>query len=186
MTSLVSITLQPLRTRVRILVATNAAVLALHPAGAFAQSADLSGCLAITDISQRVQCYDAIARAQSEASTPAPVSRTDVAPAATESSAALPSRQAEFGLSAAQREERRPQAERAADEMTYQVTAVERLGPGYWQYEMADGSVWRTEEIRRSFRASRSGDSVSIRRGALGAFYLDADHQPVIRIRRIY
>ena len=179
-----------------------ALVVAILPATPRAQVPDLTGCLAIADITQRVQCYDAIARAQVDALQPAPgqaptatdlsppvaVPQADAAGPGAAPALAQPSREADFGFSAAQREQRRARAEQgeqATGEMVYRVRTVERLGPGYWLYEMADGSLWRTEEIRRSFRPSRIGDAVSIRRGALGAFYLDADRQPVIRIRRL-
>ena len=166
----------------------------LVPQPANAQQADLSRCLAITDIAQRVQCYDAIAQSQvqsGEAPAPtrapaaepaAPAVQAQSAPrAAPAPSPALPT----FGLSAAQREAQRNPSEREADEMTASVTAARQVGAGYWRFELSDGTVWELTETRRNFRIPRAGDDIKIRRGSLGAFYLDADNQPVLRIRRV-
>jgi len=161
---------------------------------------DLAGCLAIQDVAQRVQCYDAIARAQQAAPPAAPVQ----APAATAplsapvaaAAAAVPAPvarpaapvstpQQEFGLTTAQREARRPDAQQQLAELALTVSSTKPVGPGYWQFGMTDGSVWRVEEVMRSFRPPKAGDQVSIVRGALGAFYLDADRQPRVRIKRV-
>lgn len=170
------------------------------PVSATAQEADLSRCLAIGNIEERVRCYDAIAQSQVQrgvtntavetpaasvpsVSNPAPVANagTDSAPAASAPAVAAPT----FGLSAAQREARLNPAAREPDELAANVVSARRVGPGYWRFELSNGTVWQLTETRRSFRAPRPGDAIVIRRGALGAFYLDADRQPVIGIRRV-
>ena len=201
-----------LPSRVRAACSTRALLLAVTsfipvaicaPAPAIAQQADLSRCLAITDIAQRVQCYDAIAQSQSRSVEAAPA--PPPAPGA-EPSAPLRAEQADrrataaaqsapqsapqsalptFGLSAAQREAQRNPAEREADELSASVSTVRQVGAGYWRFELSDGTTWELTEARRNFRIPRVGDGISIRRGSLGAFYLDADNQPAIRIRRV-
>ncbi|MFC3102184.1 hypothetical protein [Altererythrobacter lauratis] len=170
------------------------------PVTAAAQETDLSRCLAIGNIEERVRCYDLIAEAQvqramtnsagetSAASIPPVSSPAPVAPTATASAAAASAPAVAtptFGLSAAQREARRDPAAREADQLAANVVSARSVGPGYWRFELSDGTVWQLTETRRSFRAPRPGDSIVIRRGALGAFYLDADRQPVIGIRRV-
>lgn len=187
-------------TRALLLVVTSFIAVAIcAPAPAIAQQADLSRCLAITDIAQRVQCYDAIAQSQSRSVEAAPA--PSPAPGA-EPSAPLRAEQADrrataapqsapqsalptFGLSAAQREAQRNPAEREADELSASVSTVRQVGAGYWRFELSDGTTWELTETRRNFRIPRVGDGISIRRGSLGAFYLDADNQPAIRIRRV-
>lgn len=171
-------------------------------AGAFSAPAvaqqDLAGCLAIQDVAQRVQCYDAIARAQQAAPPAAPVQAPAAAvpPPAPVAAAAVPAPvarpaapvstpQQEFGLTTAQREARRPDAQQQLAELALTVSSAKPVGPGYWQFGMTDGSVWRVEEVMRSFRPPKAGEQVSIVRGALGAFYLDADRQPRVRIKRV-
>ena len=187
-------------TRALLLVVTSFIPVAIcAPAPAIAQQADLSRCLAITDIAQRVQCYDAIAQSQSRsveaapAPSPAPgaepsaplraeqADRRATAAAQSAPQSALPT----FGLSAAQREAQRNPAEREADELSASVSTVRQVGAGYWRFELSDGTTWELTETRRNFRIPRVGDGISIRRGSLGAFYLDADNQPAIRIRRV-
>lgn len=158
-----------------------------------AAAQDLGRCLAIPDVNQRVQCYDAIARAQqagtatASASASAPVAAPVATPAAPDAQPVAPAVAArqDFGLSAAQREARLPETQQQLDEVSVTVSTARPVGPGYWQFAMTDGSVWRVEEVLRSFRPPRAGDKVTIVRGALGAYYLDADRQPRVRIKRV-
>ena len=157
-----------------------------------ASAQDLGRCLAIPDVNQRVQCYDTIARAQQASGAAAPAvpsaapgaAAAPAVPVAAATPPAADTRQ-DFGLSAAQRDARLPEAQRQLEEISVTVASARAVGPGYWQLGMTDGSVWRVEEVLRSFRPPRSGDQVSIVRGALGAYYLDADRQPRVRIKRV-
>jgi len=150
-----------------------------------AQDADLQPCLQIADITERVACYDAIARAQAgrRASTPPQSGTAAQAPAAAASPASGP--REEFGLSEARREEARAPEMRQLNEIEAELVSIESVGAGYWQFATADGAIWRLAEIRRSFRLPRAGDSIRIRAGRLGSFYLEADRQPSIRVVRV-
>ncbi len=167
----------------------------LLPAAVAAQQADLSRCLAIGDIEERVRCYDAIARGQAQvdeapasaapAAIPGPAApATPVQPAPRAPVAQEPAVPT-FGLSAAQREALRNPEVREPEELAASVVAARQVGPGYWRFELSDGTVWELTETRRSFRPPRAGDDIVIRRGSLGAFYLDVDRQPVMRVRRV-
>ena len=91
----------------------------------------------------------------------------------------------DFGLSTAERMARRvPEADEPS-ELVAEVVSTRLLHPGYWRFEMADGTIWDMIEMRRTYRAPQPGDRVRIRRGALGAFLLNAGRQPVVRVRRI-
>lgn len=153
---------------------------------ALAQEADLQPCLEIADIRERVTCYDKLAReqqARKETSAPFSAEATIQRPSASMSAPSDTRR--EFGLSAAEREERRaPQADQK-DELVTTIASSRPAGAGYWQFTTPEGVIWRLAETRRSFRIPRDGDDVKIRRGRLGSFYLEASGQPSIRIIRI-
>jgi len=168
-----------------------AAALALLGSGsaATAQGTDLRQCLTIPDIQERVKCYDALAEAQVRAA-PSPAepqasSPVPPVPPPARQAAAPSTPRAEFGRSAAQREEQLPEGQRQLERVTGAIASARVVGAGYWEFTMADGSVWRLAEVRRSFRPPRRGDEVEIRRGSLGAYYLDAGGQPSIRIQRV-
>jgi len=178
--------------QLRLLPALSLAAVAGATSPAAAQ--DLTRCLAIKDVPERVRCYDEIARAQ-QASAPATAAVPAAAPVVRAASTPPPAAPApaapasnprqDFGLNAAQREARLPRQQRQLDAITAKVATARPVGAGYWQLAMADGTVWRVEEVRSSFRPPEAGDQVTIVRGALGAFYLKADRQAAVRIRRI-
>jgi hypothetical protein len=160
-----------------------------------AQETDLGKCLVISDVNARVQCYDELARSQQSragsnksdrtgSSQPSSsASKESGRPAADAVRTSTP--RAEFGLSEAEREKRLPSADRQLDSITTTVRSAQLVGVGYWQYRMQDGSIWRMTESPRLFRPPEPGDAVQIRRGALGSYYLDADRQPGVRIKRV-
>ncbi len=189
----------------RSLLRTGAAVLlaGLAALPAQAQESDLARCLAIADMAERVRCYDTLAqaeqdRAQGDAASAA--AQGDVATASAASSAAPASRPAapaapttpaaanprdDFGLSAAEREVRRPTEQRQLGSIRTTISSARTVGAGYWQFATEEGSVWRMTEVRRSFRPPAAGDEVIIRRGTLGSYYIDVDNQPALPIRRV-
>lgn len=131
-------------------------------------------------------CYDAIARAaQAEHVAPARAAAPPAVPPAAAASPPAPSLRAEFGLSAAEREELRPAQERQLERVLATIAAAARVGAGYWRYRMEDGTVWQLIENRRAFRTPQPGDAVVIRRGSLGSYFLDADGQQGMRIKRV-
>lgn len=170
--------------------------LILAAAPASGQDPDLGRCLAIADVAVRIQCYDAVAKARQGVArgpgeaqaeqlpvTPAPLQAEAGQAAISAPPAVRP--KAEFGLSDAQREKRLPSAEQQLDAMTTTVLSAELVGPGYWQFKIQDGAIWRMAESPGLFRPPQPGDSVQIRRGALGSYYLDADRQPGVRVKRV-
>lgn len=64
------------------------------------------------------------------------------------------------------------------------LTRAGQYGDGKWTFTLADGSVWRqidSEPVR--FR-DRAGQSVRVRRAALGSFLLTVDGSRAVRVRR--
>lgn len=156
---------------------------ALCASPASPQGTDLQQCLQIADITERVACYDAIARARASGN-PAPPPSGAAIQASTAAAPAASRPREEFGLSDARREKARAPEMRQLDEIETRVVSIESIGAGYWQFVTTDGAIWRLAETRRSFRPPRAGDSVRIRSGRLGSFYLEADRQPSIRVVR--
>jgi hypothetical protein len=152
----------------------------------------LKRCRAIAESSARLACYDALplgappaAAPRPSASSPAAPARAtaapSVSPAAPPTLAAPPTRQAQessFGL-----EHRAAAAE---------LGAVESYIPGafggwsqYTQIQLANGQLWQViDEGTR--RMSLQDPKVRVRRGALGAFYLEFEaHNHAPRVRRV-
>ena len=163
-----------------------AVLAAMNAAPGSAQAGKLSSCLAILDVNARVACYDALARAEQPAQTntreeATPPNTTTAGPEAP--SSATP--RADFGLSAAERDRRRPVEQQQLDSLAVQVSSARRVGPGYWRFTMEDGSTWQLAEVLRTFRSPSPGDSAIITRGSLGSYLLHADGQPAMRIKRL-
>jgi hypothetical protein len=160
--------------------------LAMLASQAQAQEPDLEKCLQIADVSERVVCYDSIAqvqRMQRQASAAAPAQAAVQSPPVL--AAGTPGRREEFGLSAVEREQARPERPRQLNEIKAVIASSKAVGAGYWQFTTTDGLIWRLAETSRSFRPPRAGDEVRFRRGRLGSYYLDADKQPTMRVVRV-
>ncbi|XUU59332.1 hypothetical protein ACRAQ6_06980 [Erythrobacter sp. HA6-11] len=70
------------------------------------------------------------------------------------------------------------------NELTTTVSKAKEFGYKQWQLELADGTVWHTTEPENRLRP-RSGDSVLIKRAALGSFLASIDDDPFVRIKRV-
>jgi hypothetical protein len=168
----------------RLALPAVAILAALHAAPGSAQEGNLSSCLAIPDVNARVACYDALARAEQTAQSTAREEAPD-ATAAGPAAASNPNPRADFGLSAAERDQRRPVAEQQLESLALEVSSARVVGPGYWRFTMDDGSTWQLSEVLRTFRPPSSGEVAIITRGSLGSYFLHADGQPGIRIKRL-
>ncbi len=58
-------------------------------------------------------------------------------------------------------------------------------GEGGWTIKLADGSMWTQTDDTPVALSPERGDKVVIRRGALGAFFLQLGKQPGFKVRRI-
>ncbi len=92
-------------------------------------------------------------------------------------------RHADFGLSDAQRDER--SKTKKLNRITAVVVSTREVTPGYWEFKMQDGSVWRLTDSRPLFRPPHIGDTVAIRRASLGSYLLDVGRQASIHVKRI-
>jgi hypothetical protein len=131
-----------------------------------ASDAELQRCRQIADASQRLRCYDALPLAATP-SAPAVMRAAPAAPpAATAPAAGTPSAAADnFGL------EDRSGGTRVDVIESSIVGNFEDWGPNY-RFNLANGQVWQVMDGSIGFRSS-SDSRVKIRRGMLGAFYLE-------------
>ena len=155
-------------------------LLVLASAPVLADDAALLRCRAVADASARLACYDALPRAGGETKAPARAPAPPLAPAArpAEPRPAQGQAPAEFGL-----EQRQNPA---------QVPTIESHIPGAfegWQpnstIKLANGQVWQISD-GSTRRIYRNNPKVTIRRGALGSFFLDVEgDNSAPRVRRL-
>jgi hypothetical protein len=191
-----------------------AAVLGALPAPqAFAgPQEDLSACGALTDPAERLACYDRLAgrpaapapiaptapkpaaAAQppapvtppSSASSPAPAAAVPASPPARAAGqadaaakpAAPPADAASFGSYPAEH----PAAPQVAKTLTTRVTAMGKTIDGRPTVTLEGGALWLLDEVDPLLAV---GDTVTIRRGALGSFLLETHTRRLHHVRRI-
>ena len=68
-------------------------------------------------------------------------------------------------------------------EIDGKVVSVTQVGPDRWSMTLDDDSRWLTTEMSRGF-PPRSGESVNIKRGALGSYLALFNKRRSIRVRR--
>lgn len=145
-----------------------AALLTAHQT--HAADSDLRACRALADRAARLDCYDALPLAP-EAQAPKPASAPTPAPTGNSQAAASGGGIAEwFGFSA----DRRPQ-------QPQQPEAIETAIVGYFEgwrpkqlITLANGQVWRISDDSSAFYDLQS-PRVTVRRGVLGAYYLEIE-----------
>jgi hypothetical protein len=146
-------------------------------------------CSAIDDASQRLACYDAAfgrpAAATTVSITPAPA----LAPAATATATAtaavdpVAQQRAEFGLSDAAKKARDPQQSTQAESITDTLAELGQRPTGELVFNLQNGQVWLQIEADTRTRV-KAGDTVTIRKGALGSFLLVGPDRVSVRVRR--
>ncbi|MEK8034155.1 hypothetical protein AACH06_25295 [Ideonella sp. DXS29W] len=157
--------------------------LALAAAPTLAQSnASLQTCRAVTDATQRLACYDALpltgaaAPATSSTAPAAPTATLTATPTAPPPAAPDP---AKFGFEV--------KAARAASVDTLE-TSIEGRFTGWGpkdRIQLANGQVWQVTDDSNAVM-NLTNPKVTIRRGALGAFYLELENSNrTARVKRV-
>ncbi len=135
-------------------------------------------CRALTDSAARLACYDAAAAGldAAERSGQVVVLDRDQVRAAKRDvfGLKLPSFNM-FDRDDAQRETE-------VDRVTSTVASAGRGGKG-WIVTLANGQTWRQTDGKGLYRV-REGDTVEIRRGALGSYFMRVAGQPGVRVAR--
>ena len=157
--------------------------LAFAATGAIANDTELLRCGGMADATARLACYDALTRSvrdgKATVAKPAPAVTAPSATTAVTAPAALPKQTTQqFGLE-----------QRATKEELDSINS-EIVGPfDSWQANtritLANGQVWQIADGSGRYISLKS-QKVRIRRGLLGAFYIEFDgtnHSP--RVRRV-
>lgn len=160
----------------------------------------LESCARISDDARRLACYDGLAgrvmqgTAVAAVPSPAPETTPEIAtvlapaPAAAAAApvAAAPvavERVAEFGLSEQARKEREP--EKWVESVTARVTNVGQTASDRYVITLDNGQVWvQSETNTRAILAP--GDTVTIKRAALGSFKLSGPRSVFWRVKRLH
>jgi hypothetical protein len=168
---------------------------ALGPTAAVAQST-LADCAAISAAAERLACYDrlaghtgasvagpAAAMPPAAATAPAagavPVPNGAPTPAAPPAAAAKALPKDSFGLYAAEH----PAPPPAAADLSARVTALGVSESGRMTVALDGGAVW---ELAEADRLLAVGDTVDIRRAALGSFLMVTPSKRMHRVRRLH
>jgi len=175
-------------------------IAAALPAGA--NDEGISRCRAIGEAAARLACYDALPVGVSPAAAPkatpraaAPAVTAPPAPAAATAPANAPT-----AANAAQAAPAAPPTREAQESSfgmerrvaTAELGAIETYIPGafdgwsqYTQIRLANGQVWQVMD-EGTRRMNLQDAKVRVRRGALGAFYLEFEaHNHAPRVRRV-
>lgn len=152
-----------------------------------ADSAAPQQCAAIDDDRERLACYDGIYRAPAApvaaaAATGATVAAAAETTAVTSAAAAPPD---DFGLTEAAKRARDPERakETMPESVTGSVAAVGRRPAGELVVTLENGQVWTQVSVDQRARVS-AGDTVTIKRGALGSYMLVTQSRYATRVRR--
>jgi hypothetical protein len=161
---------------------------------------DLATCAAIDDGLRRLACYDRVAGRPGDASGPSAVPATPAAAATAAAAAAAATAAAgpdatatpaatdpvaDFGLTAEAR--RRQDPERGDRERLSSIESrVVQVKHGHYDrfvLELENGQVWQQSETMPDVEL-RPGDTVTIKRAALGSFMLVNRYGVATRVRR--
>jgi hypothetical protein len=141
---------------------------------------DVLGCRALTDASARLACFDRAVAALGAAQTTGDlvtVDRQDLRKA----------RKSLFGLTLPNLQILGGDNENS-EEASQIETRIVRTGPradGKWFFELAEGGRWEQIDSRGFIRDPAAGQTIKIRRGAIGSFLANVNDQRAIRVRRI-
>ena len=139
---------------------------------------DLIACRAITNINQRVTCYDRQVSALDEAER-----KRDVV--LVERSEIRKARRSLFGLPLPKLnifdgDGDEPEFKR----IDVSIRNAQRSG-GKWLFELDDGTRWIQSDSEEVARSPKTGNRIRIRRAAVGSFFANIESAPAIRVRRI-
>lgn len=140
-------------------------------------------CATITKDAERLQCFDRVTRSMRE--LPEIRGTASTGPARSRSPANAAQQRADFGLDAARQREQRARAPKKLDRVQVRAAAAREFVPNTWAILLEDGAIWEMTEGVPGFRPPVRGETIRIRRGALGGFLLDAGHQAGVRVKRV-
>jgi hypothetical protein len=154
----------------------------------------LRECAGIAEAGARLACYDALAiETPGPAAPPAAAFERDGATPASAAPAVAASAAAAGPKVTPEQAFGREQAlftqsvsgEQAVREISATITTVRATKDGRFSFELDNGQLWVQTEAPTQQFALRPGDAVTIRRGALNSFVLQAPSKRSTRVRRL-
>jgi hypothetical protein len=141
-------------------------------------------CSGISDDLARLACYDAIFRKSTSTAASTAVPAAAAAPAAAASAATSP--EADFGLTEAAKRARDPEEAKVEmpESITGTVAAVGRRPDGELTVTLENGQVWTQVTVDQRARVA-VGDTVTIKKAALGSHLLVTQARYATRVRRV-
>jgi hypothetical protein len=139
-------------------------------------------CDTIKDEARRLACYDAAVR-RGRASLGA--GQQGMLPGLPAAQARSP--QQAFGMTPGLERNLRVATPRTAeaDEITAKVAAAADRGAGLWRITLTDGARWQFTEGQHGFQPPARGESVRVRKAAMGSYLMYVGRQPSVRVVRI-
>jgi len=149
-------------------------------------------CSTVAEDMARLKCYDEQA-ARKKAPAPAPARATPTptpTPTPAPAAAARPSSpSSEFGLSAEAIRKKQaaanPDAAKAPEQLVSRVKAVTTKALGAYQITLEDGQVWEETQHSSGSIPPKVGETVTIRQGMLGSYFLTSSAALALRVKRI-
>lgn len=138
----------------------------------------LTACRSITSPDERLACFDretATLDAAERSGDVVVVDRAQVSEA----------RRALFGLSLPRFTllDRGPAPE-VIDRVSSTIKTARQVGQGAWLFDLEDGSTWLQVDREPLNSRARPGQTVEIRRGAIGTYFLSVNGARSLRVRR--
>jgi hypothetical protein len=153
---------------------------AAEPAPQSALVKALDACRAVKEDAQRLACFDAaaaqLATAQAKGDVVV-VDKEQVRQARREAFGFnLPTLNIFGKLSNSEEEE-------ALETATFQVKSADEAG-GRWTIVMQDGSIWRQTDTTVGYMKVRAGSKAEVKKGLLGAYFMNIDNYRAIKVER--
>lgn len=163
-----------------------AAAIALAATPAFAAEpaepaviAALKACRAITADAERLACYDKAAQSVTKAQETGEVIIID-------KQAARAARRQAFGLELPTLSILDKGADKAESDKLQSVVKSARVdGEQRLVVTLEDGAVWRQIDDTMLGKPPKAGDTIEVRKAAMGSYMMKIGSQPAIRVRRI-
>jgi hypothetical protein len=161
-----------------LLAATQAGAADLKASKRAAILNDVARCRALTDGAARLDCYDKAVAALDEAEKKGDVVVVDRAQV-------HEAKRQTFGLNI----NLGPIFDRGGkpetvDKLNTTVASASQSADGKWVITTAEGQVWRQIDNESLVNDPRKGDTVVIKHGTLGSFFMDIAHESAIRVHR--
>jgi hypothetical protein len=177
----------------RLTLAAAATSLGALSAPVYAQGSlpdQLAVCARIGKKDARLECYDSVASAAGQGAFTSGFGASSIRtpqgtpPAPPQPGVPAPAAAPAFGAEQVTRPVRGKDDE-GQGEIAVAVVSSRDNGLSMWQFNLADGAVWRMTERDTSFRPPAPNESVKISKGALGSYLMQVGRQASVRVERI-